>query len=129
MNRIIRNGICYELDDNKHIAKIIYSPDAKGNIMIPQSVQYLNHEYKIKVICNGAFKNNTSIKSISFAPDSEINIIERYAFAYSSLEKISIPSSLEKLEGGWNYCSSKKTQITLSQFNRNFIFKNENYIL
>lgn len=129
MEKIIQNGICYELDIVKRTAKIIFSPNAKGDIIIPHSIKYGNHEYKIKTICEHSFKNNSDIRSISFPQDSELSVIEKYAFYFSSVEKISIPISIEKLEGGWNYKATKLTQISLSKYNKNYMFQNENFIV
>lgn len=50
------------------------------------------------------FKSLRQIKSIKFANDSEIQKIEKDAFYGSSIESISILSSLIELSDGWcNY--------------------------
>ena len=80
--------------------------------------------------CNQILSSkNKNIKFVSFQSKSELLSIDKEAFSHSTLEKISIPISIEKLEGGWNYKATKLTQISLSKYNKNYMFQNENFIV
>lgn len=98
---IKKNGVSYELNKNNFTADIVYSPEAKGNIFIERSINYQSQEYVITSIQKESFKNNNRIFSIEFSKDSELSLICKNSFVNSSIQSISIPSSLEKLEDGW----------------------------
>lgn len=80
---------------------IIASRNINGNIIIPSF---------IKKICPYAFSDCKNITSIEFEENSELQIIDKYAFTNSSIQKISLPRSLKKIRNralGW--CINLKT--------------------
>lgn len=81
--------------------QIVWPLQASGTITIPRSVFYDSKEYLIMSIHSGAFQRNHGIKEIEFPENSEVRIIESGSFSSSSLEKLSLPKSIENLEDGW----------------------------
>ena len=80
-----KSGLSFELNENDFTAKVISSPNAKGSIIIPHSVNHKSHEYLITSISEKSFKNNQKIKSIDFPADSELRSICNEAFSSSTL--------------------------------------------
>ncbi|KAK8871676.1 hypothetical protein M9Y10_007414 [Tritrichomonas musculus] len=54
-------------------------------------------EYNVTRIIENSFKSN-KVNSIQFPDDSKLEVIEKNAFLYSSLEEIVIPSSVIQIE-------------------------------
>ena len=73
-----------------------------------------------------SFKMCKKLKSISFMKKSNIKSIGDSAFAYSSLEKLEIPESLEIIEDNWLFVVRNLNRIDLSPLNKNFeLFDNK----
>ena len=126
---IEENGLRFEINQENFTSKIIFSPNSKGNIVIPQSINYNSKEYKISTICEGSFKNNKRIKSIEFTEDSELLSIEKDAFYCSSLQSISIPASLIELQECWCAFTLNLYQISISTNNKNFSILDDKIII
>ena len=122
-----KNGLFFQLDKNTYTARIINSADISGDINIPKSINYDGHEYIITIISKGSFKNNKTIKAILFSDDSKLQKIEKDAFFRSSIESISIPSSVNELEEGWCNHTWELTKISISKNNQNFSFLDEEH--
>ena len=67
-------------------AEVTSSPDASGNIIIPQSVTHEGKTYTITQIGSFAFYNNQELTSVELP--KTIKKIEDYAFGWSGLTKI-----------------------------------------
>ena len=119
------NGIFYQLNKKDLTAKVIYSPDAKGQVLIPQFIVYENQKYNITCIGEESFKNNQRIYSIEFDQDSELRSISKSAFSNSSLQSIMIPSKVEALQKGWCYGTPQLNTIILSQVNMFYQYLDE----
>lgn len=119
------NNISFSLRNVDFTAHVVNSPDVKGDIMIPRSITYTNREYIITTIESKSFMNNKLLKSITFPEDSELLLIRNEAFLYSSIEYLTIPSKVQKMEEGW--CSNVKhlKNVILSPNNPNFIYIDE----
>lgn len=101
------DGLVYVLDCGKLTAKLIQSPKATGDVIIPATLNYKNQDYKIVTIGEAALSNNKAIKSIKFGQDSPLNAIEKQAFASSSIESISFPVNLTRIgEGAFGNCDN-----------------------
>lgn len=95
------NGIYYSIDMVNKTAVISHaaanSPSSPRIIIIPRSISYQSKEYVITRILNGSFQFKSSIRTVQFAPDSAIEVIEKAAFSRSSIETISIPPHLTEI--------------------------------
>lgn len=120
MTTIQENGISFELDFEKHTAAVTNSPNARENIFLPRSINYQSKEYLITEIKAESFKNNYFIFSIDFPEDSVIRKIGEKAFSNSTLEKITIPASLDELEDGWSCNTTLLTQVFVSPHNKRY---------
>lgn len=121
-NQAFLNGLTLELNHNDFTASVIDSNDLTPNILIPRSIIYQLHEYLITKVAPNAFQNNRKLKSVSFAENSVVKSIGKSAFSGSSIEKLTIPSSLEKLEKGWCKNAEKLIHIYIEPKNDNYIF-------
>ena len=84
---------------NDGTAKICSLKGAQGDIFIPSSIEYHNKKYVIKHIEYSSFKYG-KIKTVSFAKDSLISIIEEDAFQSSTITQIVISNK--------RYCNRKQ---------------------
>lgn len=114
-----KDGIIYSLNNTAKTASIHNTNSLSGDIIIPRSVFYSDHEYVIKSIDAGAFQK-TNIRSIRFSEDSELEIIEQTAFSESRIESLTIPSSVTKLKDGWCHDTKRLTKVTISPNNKYF---------
>ena len=97
-NKIIaQNNIKYSIDLKKRTAQIIRCNSESFEIHVPYSIKYESNEYIITSILGYAFQNAPA-KSIQFAPNSNIKIIEVGAFSNSSIESITIPSQTTQID-------------------------------
>ena len=69
----------------------------------------------ITKIGQGAFSYCDNLKEVEFPPDSKLQTIEKDAFYCSSIESLTIPSSVCNFEEGWNNCVKNLTKITVIQ--------------
>lgn len=91
--------------------------EARGSIIIPKTFFENNKEYIVSDIQCSAL---TRVTSIGFAPDSQISTFKRGIFAGSSIERLSIPKSIDTLEAGWCRDVRFLTKITISPENKHF---------
>lgn len=124
MNVLEEFKIIYQLDFETNTAKVINSPDAKGDIIIPKSIKYKSNEFIINEIGSKSFYKNKKIKTIDFPIDSELRIINKKAFSSSSLETLILPSKLNILEEGWCSKTTELTKIIISPENPYFKYLN-----
>ena len=117
---IKQNKLVFILNEEDKTANVISNDDVTGDIYIPPSIKHETNEYSIEKILRFSFKNSKTIKSIQFPSNSKIQTIEKESFAYSTLEKINIPSSLSNLEEGWCKSTSKLTKITIMPNNESY---------
>ena len=122
--------VCF-LNFKKQIdtAQVDFSPEAKGNILIPRSVIYKSTEYIVTSIEENSFINNKYIISISFAPNSKFSIIKRRAFYESSIQSISLPESLEYLEPGWCKVTPLLNYIKISPKNKYYSYVDQQMLI
>ena len=121
------NGIRYFINKDEKTASVYECINSNIDIYIPRSIKYESIEYPVTSILPNAFYQMKSIK-IQFAPDSQIQSIYTEAFCFSSIESISFPSSLIKLQPNWYNSSIKKISISpnnpyYSLYENTFILK------
>lgn len=79
----------FEFNDNEFTAKIGVTEISKDDILIPKSIKHDSKEYIITGLIYDSFKNNYNIKTISFAKDSKIQILDD--FKQCHFQAINIP--------------------------------------
>ena len=115
-NEIIKQShIIYSINFDNKTASVIKS-NQLNKIVIPRSITYKSTEYIVTKISEDSFENSP-VKSIEFPEDSNIQKIEKFAFSFSLLQSLTIPSSLVDLEEGWCSCVNKLTKIKISPNN------------
>ena len=107
------DGISFELNSNNFTASVIYSKDAKESITIPHFITYESNNYHVVKISENSFKDNQNIISIEFPEDSELSLIDNYAFSSSSLQNILIPSHVSKIG---EFCFSECNNLQTVEF-------------
>lgn len=102
------NGIRYALKDG--IASVVRQrKNISGAIDIPSSIQYKNIDYRVTCIGEEAFKECSSLSSVTIA--NSVTAIEDSAFSKcSSLTTIVIPISVINM-GGWVFSNCNKLTI------------------
>lgn len=118
-------NLVFELNPSDLTAKVIRSPAASGIIMIPRSIFHESQEFIVKSIGKKSFKGSFTINSIDFPEDSEVKIIEEQAFFCNELTTINLPSSIEFLEDNWCQSTFHIINISISPYNKNFKYLNE----
>lgn len=71
-------------------------------------------------ICDYAFYYCRKLQQITCSEKSEFQSISKYAFDRSTIQSLTLPSSLIKLEEGWCNDTGKLIEINLSINNPNF---------
>lgn len=75
----------------------------------------------VTIICQNAFSDCKRLQRIEFSPNSKLEIIENDAFEFTRIKKLTIPSSLIKLDDCW--CSNTNYLKHLSVDSDNQIYK------
>lgn len=114
---------------NDKSASVVGNDSADGDVFIPRSINYDNHEYIIKSIESNAFKGSKNIISIHFPNDSEIQSIDKDAFVESSIQSIAIPESVSDLKEGWCHGTPKLIKVLLAPTNKNFSYIDNKMII
>lgn len=79
----------------------------------------------IRIICESSFDLCTSIQKVEFLPNSELKIIDLYAFSFSSLRSIVIPPTVERIgKLSFFYCDKLKSIQFCENSKLNVIEKN-----
>lgn len=104
------NGLVYVLDVNKFTAKVINSPNAKDDLVIPTKVNYKDKDYKVTIIGEGAFSGNENIKTLKFDNDSALHAIEPNSFVGCKLTSVVFPASLTRIgDNAFANCAALKS--------------------
>lgn len=93
------------------------------NIIIPDNVEYIEF---------GAFGQTQNMEYIEFTPDSKLKCLSNYIFNESSLESISLPSSVSKFDESWCLGIKNLTEIYVipsSSNIHNIIYYDDNFII
>lgn len=118
IERVEQDDIVYSL--NKEMTANVIGCNSKNQeITIPYSIIIESNEYVVTSISEGSF-NNSKIRSIKFASNSEVQIIEKEAFVDSKIAHIMIPPKLVELKEGWCKNMAYLTDININPNNPNF---------
>ena len=95
---ITQDNITYLINFEEKSADIISTNIIKGFIVtIPHSIKCESTYYVVKRILQGSFENSP-VKSIQFARDSQVIYIDQESFTNSEIESIILPTSLIAIE-------------------------------
>ena len=126
--KIERENIIYLINNKDKTAEIIGNNKAIDHVLIPRSIHHEGQEYIITTIKEGSFRESKKIKSISFPQDSMVGIIEKEAFAYSSVREAFIPQHVTCICEGIFYGCKFLSVLNFSEFSelqtieKDFIF-------
>lgn len=112
--------LIFALNEKEKTCYLIGNDNASGDIFIPKAITYKSQEFIIASINEGSFRDANEIRSIRFSADSEIRAIKKEAFESSSIEHISIPSSVSELEEGWANEAYESSRVTIDPANQHF---------
>ncbi|KAK8844354.1 hypothetical protein M9Y10_024568 [Tritrichomonas musculus] len=112
--------LIFALNEKEKTCCLIGNDNASGDIFIPKAITYKSQEFIIASINEGSFRDANEIRSIRFSADSEIRTIKKEAFESSSIEHISIPSSVSELEEGWANEAYELSRVTIDTANQHF---------
>lgn len=83
----------------------------------------------IRIIAQYAFGWCQQLKKVEFENDSKLEVIENYSFESSSIESLTIPSSVIKLESEWSKMVTKLSQIKVMPNNKYYTSIDDKIIL
>ena len=110
-NTIIIDSVKYRLNDD-YTAQVISYSGTPENITIPESVTYEGVTFKVTSIGSSAFKDCTSLTSITI-PNSVESIGDNAFQNCTSLTSVTIPNSVESIgDNSFQNCTSL-TSITI----------------
>lgn len=119
--KVTRDGVTYLLSEYDYTAVII-DCDVKDDIFeVPSNLEDGEDLYTIISIGPRAFKN-TNIKELTFKGDSSICSFGKDSLFCHTLQAVSFPYQLMKLEPGWCYFTLNLSKIKIIEGNRFFIF-------
>lgn len=125
-----KSSIFYNLYENCQKAIIVSSPEsdncqkASDDVFIPTMVNFNEKDFDIIYINDKAF-SNTSIKSLSFASNSNIISIGDSAFDSSTITELYIPKNLQKLSRLWCKGADNLNKIIVDTKNPFFVNSND----
>lgn len=126
---IKQDNLSFLLNEKEKTASIIQGYSASGDLIIPRCIKFNSQEFIIKEIKNDAFKFSSRIKSIKFAPDTELQTIGKHTFAGSTVRSISIPSCVSELSNGWCDGIQRFTKVTVMECKTQNLIFYENKII
>lgn len=121
LKQISDNNINYELSETS--AKVIESKNATGDISIPISIEFGGEKYPILEIGKRAFYNS-SISSISFPLNSEVQTFGDQSFGICPIKTIKLPPKLSEIGRGWCIQTPSLQKIEVSEGCQNYISEN-----
>ncbi|KAK8897924.1 hypothetical protein M9Y10_000157 [Tritrichomonas musculus] len=83
----------------------------------------------VKIISPFAFEYTIHLRKVEFPPNSNLEIIENYAFFDSGIEGINFPASLKELKEDWCCLTENLTKVTISPSNKRFLMKDNKYLI
>ena len=108
------NGIYYNITSQNTVEVIENPSKYTGDLILPDSVDYLSKKYAVTRIGKWAFyKNYSGLNSITI-PNSVTSIGEDAFYKCWGLDSITIPNSVTSIEPGAFYSCQNLTSITLS---------------
>ena len=116
----IINGINYRLDEDKLTAEVIARKEMiwnvyKGDMIIPETVEFKGVTYRVTSIGEKAFARSFSLKSVTI-PDSVTSIGEKAFNDCKKLESIVIPDSVTSIgEYAFVGCKSLTTKVEIGE--------------
>ena len=84
------NEITYALKEKSKTAALFQKESAKGDVIIPQSINYYSEEYIITDISEIAFQFSESIETITFSENCKIPFIRKSSFSYCKFKTVRI---------------------------------------
>ena len=98
------------------IGESTFSKSSIENITIPKHVKRIERY---------TFQYCDKLKCLEFSEDSELVSFEDSAFSFSTIEKLFIPSKVEKLNQNWCISANYLSDISVSPKNKHFTFYNQ----
>ena len=127
---ICHDDIVYSIKEAIKSATIISNRSKKTDIIFPSYIEYESKKYIVNAI-DMFFCHQSNIKSIDFSPDSEIKafVCNVDLSNPSSIEKITIPSSVTFISYNWCKNLPKLTNILIKPKNPKYCCFDEKMII
>ena len=132
MKEITKDGMKLKIDTKNNTASlfdIINSDRMPIDFTVPRSINHEMKEYIITSIISSSIDNSKLISSLHFSNDSEVHTIYENSFYNSKIKSLFIPKNMRELRDGWCCYTNHLTNITISPDNKNFIYKDNQFLL
>jgi len=124
------NNDTYRVVSGLGMTGAVNIPDTHNNVAVTEigwdafrdsGITSVTIPASVNAIRGSAFDNSNKLASVTFAPDSQLAIIESFAFGWcSSLTSITIPASVERIGGAAFTACNKLTTITVAAGNSSY---------
>lgn len=105
--KVTINGIIFALNEKEKTAGVFKCTSQEADVFIPHSINYGFTEFVVTTIHQNSFSKSKEIKTIKFPENSQINLIEKSSFAFSSIESIKFPNNVTKIaESAFSTCKN-----------------------
>ena len=111
---LVFNGVYFLRTDNENasvVSKDNKSNSYRGDVVIPEMVNFDGEDLKVTAIANSAFQNCSNLTSVTIP--SSVTAIGGRAFAKSGIKTVDIPNSVTEI-GPYAFAESSLNKITLS---------------
>lgn len=112
-------SLIFSLNKEENTADVIGNDSAKGDIIIPKTIKYINQEFTVTTIKESSFQKS-QVRSIQFPADSEVRTIERGSFASPLLKSLTLPASVAGLDRGWCFELPGLTKVRVHESSRRY---------
>lgn len=94
-------GITYKINESDKTAEVSKIDESLIKVVIPRTIKYNSSNYVVISVLKDALNSTRNLKSIKFQLFSQVRLFDYLSFANTSIEKITIPSSVTEIKGGW----------------------------
>ncbi|KAK8841588.1 hypothetical protein M9Y10_027213 [Tritrichomonas musculus] len=125
---VICNGFSFVLDEKEKTAGLFRCFISSSKYKLPRALIIQGEEYVVTSIFSNSFKSFKSIESIELP--SELRFIDSFSFNFCSIERMTLPSTIEKFNEDWQTNLDGPDIIRIFPHKQqNIVYYNNSFIL
>lgn len=106
--------------NNENFDTLIFCFRDAERVLVPDSIE---------IIKSNSFNKCNNLKYVDFTQNSKLRIIDKYSFFICSIQRITIPPNLVKINEGWVAGTNFLNEINVLPNNPNFMCYNNQFLL